>query len=114
MKNTITTASGALLPARWSICPRCDGNGHHDHPAFANGISSDDIAECGDEEFVEAYLAGQYDVPCTECKGEGKVLEVDDRRLTPQQQEDYLEHLQNLRDEAIWKAEAEAERRMGA
>ncbi len=59
---------------RWAICERCEGNGSHDHPAFSNGISSDEWAEWDADE-RESYMHGRYDVPCSECGGAGKVQE---------------------------------------
>lgn len=69
------------LPSRWEICGRCNGNGVHDHPAFSNGISSEDFAE--DEDFRHDYMSGRYDVPCTECAGTGKTLVPDEQRADP-------------------------------
>lgn len=62
----------ADLAARWQVCPRCDGAGKHDHPAFAGGITASDVEE--DPDFFEEYLSGRYDVSCTECKGRTTVL----------------------------------------
>ena len=63
------------FPGRWEICDRCRGNGTHDHPAFSNGLTSEDFEE--DPDFREEYLAGRYDVRCEECGGEGKVAVPD-------------------------------------
>lgn len=76
------------LPAKWEICPRCDGDGTHDHPAFSNGITSDEWAEWGDED-RETYMCGGYDVHCEECKGSGTVLVVDDTRVPSDLRERY-------------------------
>lgn len=60
------------LPSCWDICPRCSGNGTHDHPVFSNGLSQEDFDE--DPDFKDAYMRGEYDVVCGECNGSGKVL----------------------------------------
>lgn len=98
------------IPARWAICGRCDGSGTHDHPAFENGITSDEMLEHG-EEFCEDYMRGAYDVRCTECDGSGKVLEGDLERLSEAEREAYE---QQLEADADYAAECAAERRMGA
>lgn len=70
------------LPAKYEVCPRCDGRGVHDNPAFSNGFTSDEMAEEGPE-FVEDYMAGVYDVRCSECKGERVVPVPDTDRADP-------------------------------
>lgn len=61
------------LPARYVVCPRCEGSGIHDHPAFSNGIGAEEWNE--DEDFRRDYMAGVYDVKCEECKGNRVVAE---------------------------------------
>ena len=66
------------LPAKYEVCSRCDGQGKHDHPAFSNGISSDEWnGPDWDDDSREGYMSGRYDVTCEECKGRNVVLEVD-------------------------------------
>ncbi len=103
---------GDTFPAKYEICPRCDGTGSHVNPAVdGNGLSSEDIDELGGQDFMDDYLEGVYDVPCEECHGSSVVLILDPKRASQGQIEAYNEHLQ-----ARWELEAEyaAERRMGA
>jgi hypothetical protein len=69
------------LPSRWEICDRCRGNGKHDHPAFANGLTQEDFDQ--DPDFREEYMRGRYDVRCDECRGAGKVLVPDEAVAEP-------------------------------
>jgi len=95
------------LPAKKVVCCRCDGTGSHDHGSF-NGLTSDDLA---DQDFSEAYLNGQYDVTCEECKGERVVLEVDRDALS----EKMLKRLERAENTAYRDfQDAEGERRWGA
>lgn len=74
------------LPMMRIVCPRCDGRGKHDHPAF------------------------YYDVKCEECGGNNVVEVPDENRMSAElvnRLHDYY------RDEAYCRAEQEAERRFG-
>lgn len=73
-----------MLPAKNVVCERCHGEGVHDHPAFANGITSSEMDEAGPE-FLEDYMSGMYDVRCEECRGNRVVKEIDEERLTEEQ-----------------------------
>lgn len=68
-----------FFPAKYEVCSRCQGRGVHDHPAFANGITSSEWDEC-DEDDRESYMRGDYDVRCSECDGERVVLVVDRKK----------------------------------
>jgi hypothetical protein len=100
------------IPAVFGVCDRCRGTGVHDHPAFSNGISQEQFDE--DPEFKEDYMAGKYDVRCSECKGQRVVPVVNPDTLSAPDKELYELYLQMQRDEAQSRAEVEAERRMGA
>ncbi len=97
------------LPTKWAVCGRCRGDGVHDHPAFANGISQEEFAE--DPDFKEDYFRGKYDVVCTTCHGERVTSVPDWDRMTEAQKVLLQEHYQAERD---FRAEEAAERRMGA
>lgn len=98
------------LPAVYVVCPRCDGRGVHDPEGFANGFTSSDLAEAGPE-FCDDYARGVYDVACAVCGGQRVVLEPDRDRCDPT----LLARYDAMRaDEAAYRAEVAAERRMGA
>jgi len=98
------------LPTRWAICWTCDGKGTTVNPSIdAHGLSSEDFAQ--DPDFERDYFAGVYDVPCRECKGKGKVREVDEKRCAAEEirwNENRLRELDEIR------ADYAAEARMGA
>lgn len=75
---------------KFEVCPRCEGKGVHDHPAFSNGISTEDFD--ADPDFEEAYWQGAYDVRCTECKGKRVVKVPDFDSLTQEEQEAWDDH----------------------
>lgn len=97
------------VPTVKIVCPRCRGTGVHDHAAFANGISSEEFDE--DPDFREQYFAGRYDVTCSECGGANVIDVPDEERMSADLLERLLAH---RRMEASFRAEVEAERRMGA
>lgn len=93
------------IPAKYEVCGRCYGKGKHDHPAFANGITSSEWnSPDWDDDSHEAYIRGDYDVQCTVCNGERVVPVPDYDRLTPEQ----LTIVENWQR---YQAEAAAERR---
>lgn len=112
MKAFIIENEGGLeiqLPATIIVCPRCRGTGVHDPAGFSQGFSSDDFAE--DPDFAEAYFRGRYDVQCEKCHGRNVVTIPDEDRMTDEQKTLWFKHCD---DEASYRAEVEAERRMGA
>ena len=65
------------LPAKNEVCGRCEGTGTHVNPAIdGNGLTASDLEEW-DEDDIENYMTGVYDVPCEECRGRNVVLVVD-------------------------------------
>lgn len=65
------------LPARWHICGNCDGAGCSS--GYLGAFTGEEMHE--DPEFFEAYMNGAYDRMCETCKGTGKVLEIDWKRV---------------------------------
>lgn len=64
-------------PAKYAVCPRCDGKGTHVNPSVdGHGISREEFDQ--DPDFEEAYFDGVYDVVCYECKGERVILVPDE------------------------------------
>jgi hypothetical protein len=93
------------FPAKWEICQRCEGDGHHSNPSIdGNGITSSEWAEWDDEE-KDTYMSGGYDIPCeAKCSG-GKALVVDTENLNDEQKKDYNQELKT-HVYAEWKAVA--------
>lgn len=105
------TLYGLTVPAKWEVCDRCRGEGHHTNPAIdGNGITQDEMDELGDD-FREDYMSGVYDIPCEECHGERLIMVIEEGRATPEQIKEYMELVQ---EEADYRAECRAEQRMGA
>lgn len=99
------------LPARFEVCPTCEGRGSHVNPSIdAGGITGSEWAEWGDEE-RESYRRGAYDVACYDCAGQRVVPEVDADAADP-------EALKRVRawerEQAAFDAMCAAERAMGA
>lgn len=101
---------------KWIICDCCAGSGKVDHPAFDNGITSSEWADM-DQDGRDSYMAGDYDVPCAECSGSGKVQVPDVAAMTFSEKREYIKASREAQQEARWnaefEAECEAERRMG-
>lgn len=90
---TIETAEGLelVLPAHFEVCPRCEGEGSHVNPAVdGNGLTAEDFDQ--DPDFHEDYMAGVYDVACSQCGGARVIAVVDPERLTPAQREAWNAH----------------------
>ncbi len=97
------------LPTKWEICDICNGNAKHVNPSIDAGGLCDDMRH--DQEFMDDYMSGRYDVPCSPCKGSGKVLVPDYDFLTIVQQEALQEQQEADYASAM---ESRAERMMGA
>ena len=102
------------VPAKMEVCGRCEGTGKHDHPAFSNGFTSDEMAEAGPD-FQEEYMAGRYDVTCSACKGEKVQKVIDEDALLPGSAAEELAQIIGDYWQGKWEMdqEAAAERRMG-
>jgi len=104
-----------LLPTRWTVCPRCRGEGTH-LIAGLEGVAftMTEFNEAFDPEEQDRYFHGGYDTVCGDCKGRTTVRAVDResaRYLCPALLEYY--DLQ-VDEEMQYRARIEAERRMGA
>lgn len=96
------------LPVRWEICATCEGEGKHVNPSIdAGGLREE---EYYDDDFMDGYMSGVYDVVCSYCGGAGKVQEVDWSALTDEQETLYA---QQLEDDRAYEAERRAELIMG-
>jgi len=77
------------LPMKFSICSVCEGHGKYVDPNIdRHGITSSELEEMEQEE-LDAYFGGSYDVDCKACKGTGKQVEVDETLLNEEQKETY-------------------------
>lgn len=66
--SRIVVINGVEYPAKWCICPHCEGDG--ELPIYG----------------VDKYLAHAYNVKmCVDCLGHGKYLVFDQERATPEQ-----------------------------
>lgn len=86
MKTTlpILLASGrhasVTLPARYAVCPDCQGRGSRVNPAIdGHGLGAEAFE---DDDFRQAYFSGAYDVNCQHCQGLRVVAVPDESRLT--------------------------------
>lgn len=125
-RNTITvTVYGRTVehqwafPARWIICPECNGHATTTRhiEADGGGFTGEEWAEAcrDDEDFAEKYFGGFYDRPCPSCEGKGRIQTIDAKRVTSWRDRIALKaYRAHQRDMAEIDAMQEAERRMGA
>lgn len=98
------------IPAKYEVCDRCHGEGHHTNPAIdGNGITQSEMEELGDD-FREDYLSGVYDIPCDECYGKRVILEEDRENVDPEILRQYDAYIS---EKIAYEAEKAAERRWG-
>jgi len=98
------------LPAKYEVCPRCEGVGAHTNPAIdGNGITADEMAELGDE-FFNDYMSGVYDIKCEQCDGLRVVLVPDEIRADAKLLKEY-ESIQD--DMAYYDMQRQHEQQMG-
>jgi len=98
------------IPARFVVCPRCQGAGSHVNPAIdGNGISPQEFLE--DPDFEESYFRGDYDVSCYRCGGRRVIKKIDRLKATKAEKKLFDDHERELRE---LEAEEAAERRVGA
>lgn len=105
------------FPARWIICPTCEGCATDRGASVecdGGGFTSSEWAE-QDDDFKSDYLAGRYDRPCVPCKGLGRVQGIDEEAVTGWRESIFLKaYLAQERDSRAIDAIHAAERRMGA
>lgn len=105
------------FPARWAICPHCEGCATDRGASVecdGGGFTSSEWAE-QDDDFKADYLAGRYDRTCGPCKGLGRVQDIDEGAVTGWRERIFLKAYQaQQRDNRAIDATHAAERRMGA
>src|SRR5262249_27117151 len=103
-----------VLYAHYEVCGACDGRGTTTRhiECDGGGFTGSEWAEMcdGDPDFAEDYFSGRYDRDCPDCDG---------RRVVPVPNDNndqaMLKTLENwIYEEQCYRAEVEAERRMGA
>lgn len=71
------------FPAKFELCPTCNGKGSHVNPGIdSHGITSDEWHNNWSYEEREQYMSGGYDVSCYECNGRRVVPVVDEDRCS--------------------------------
>jgi hypothetical protein len=99
-----------VLHLKWEVCGTCNGKGTHVNPSIdAHGLTREDFDQ--DPDFEEEYFSGTYDVQCYECHGRTTSLTINRERTSPGAIKMADDH---FKDEASYRRECEAERRMGA
>lgn len=120
LKITVYTNRDGIdveLPARWAVCPACDGGGtdrgaHYE--CDGGGFTASEWAE-QDEDFRDDYMAGRLDRTCETCKGRTTILEIDEEACTGWRNRILLKaYREQQADSADIDAMQAAERRMGA
>jgi RecJ-like exonuclease len=125
-RNTITVPVytnrdqiDATFPARWIVCPACDGRATTTRhiECDGGGFTASEWAEaCGDDEdFAEDYFSGRYDRECPTCKGRSTIQVIDEEAVTGWRERILLKaYYEQERDSREIDAIQAAERRMGA
>ena len=96
------------LECKKEVCSRCQGHGRHSREDIDDSYLVDIMIADGDEEGLENYYNGAYDVICTVCEGQNVV----DAYVFPKWMQEKLNEW--YRWEVEYAREVAAERRMGA
>lgn len=107
------------FPARWAICPACEGDALTTRHIECDGggfTASEWADACDDDpDFAEDYFGGRYDRPCPDCNGLGRVQVIDeDAELDWRRRILLKAYREQERDSAEIDAIQAAERRYGA
>lgn len=105
------------LPHTREVCERCEGFGTHLNPSIGeHAYSAEEFAESFDEEGREQYFkrGGIYDVRCERCNGERVINVLCEKECKTEEQKEALRCIHAAeKEERQYRAECEAERRMG-
>lgn len=71
--------SETAIPTCWCICGQCQGHGKSS--AYLGAYTHEQLADEGPE-FIEDYIAGEYDRACDHCGGSGKILTPDRKAMS--------------------------------
>jgi hypothetical protein len=65
--------SDVAFPAKYEVCYVCEGKGRYVNPDIdRNGLDPDAM----DDEFMESYTNGVFDITCRRCGGARVMLEI--------------------------------------
>jgi hypothetical protein len=105
------------LPTKKCVCHDCNGEGFTLRGGMrGHAYTAEEFYESFDEEDREEYFrpGGKYDEVCNTCKGKNVVDEIDeDACKTPELKEALEAYDDQQEQEAAYRREEEAERRMG-
>jgi hypothetical protein len=99
------------VPGKMEVCPRCNGIGRHDRDDIDCSKLVDNMREDGDEDGIEGYFRGDYDVICSECHGRNVIVSPAEDALPIWAANAMYEW---DRQDAADRAYSDMERRMGA
>jgi len=96
------------VPKRKVVCPQCRGEGSSS--LYLGSYTQSEMDEQG-QEFYEEYMTGAYDRTCDTCGGLRVIDEVNEDAMPAELRKEWEEWQRNAWS---YRAECEAERRMGA
>lgn len=96
------------VPKRKVLCPQCRGTGRS--CLYLGSYTQSEMDEQGPD-FYEDYMSGAYDRTCDTCGGANVVDEANEDAMSVEMLEEWMDWVQ---DAYSYRAECEAERRMGA
>jgi hypothetical protein len=96
------------VPKHKVLCPQCRGTGRSS--LYLGSYTQSEMDEQGPD-FYEEYMTGAYDRTCDTCGGDNVIDEVNEDAMSAEMLADWMGWCQ---DAWSYRAEVEAERRMGA
>ena len=97
-----------MIKFKWLICECCKGEGSVENSAFHNGITSSEWSQMHSEE-QDAYMAGEYNEPCQECKGTGKIQVADVSVMTFGEKRQYIIEQREAQEDFLINQEIDRE-----
>jgi len=64
-----------MVEGKMVVCPTCQGTGMMERQDLDMSRMVDNMREDGDDEGLERYFSGAFDVVCSHCNGSNVVLE---------------------------------------
>lgn len=100
-----------MVEGKMEVCPICQGTGKMERQDLDMSRMVDNMREDGDDEGIERYFSGAFDVVCSHCNGANVVLEPVWESV-PKWAEDAIDAWHE--SERITSQIEDQERRMGA